>query len=854
MSVVHEIELDIDKVRMRTDQPVHVRCGDKGSQTVKCYLMKNGEPYTVPSGTTAKLEILKRDGTWTVTNASASGTIVSGVVPPAAMTAPGECRRAYFRLVSSNGSMEDTTEDFYLYVFPNATQDAIESRPYTDQLDELIAAASQELQDTIDEVRDMRTGYDGFEHESAGDAIRAASSSIAENDIPSFNWTHSIINMNNGSITDNVPRRLGFKEPCTAPCDMVITPDEGYVVSFAVLDSTSSTHTADDFVRRSNSENWYGARRGVFIAKGERFFINVKRDDNAEMSIGEGVHVRAKKLDDLARNNSVKVVVGGHNLATGMPSYSKYRMSMLLPVGSGSVVKIPYKETGGDTVYSCDAILAFYKDGEYLGTLYSNDSQAGSSTTQTSVVIGSSSLPYLKYLGSVDIDAEALGKCPDADQVLVNVGFANYRPGDAMIPYYGFIDSLGDDFCVYSSKCYALIDHDGSRTSRPPMRRVSSEEIGVAPITLSALGGYTDNDNMAYMGIRELRNDILFMRCWGISMILQLYKGGKYIGKIDPNGDVNKTGGSWKRFYGDINVGSIAKKHGADSFRIGFITGFTPGQDMVQHINEFMDEHVDFYVAPVGLEQDRFDSANYVVLQDGLRHFVGYDEVTVVDGVQKYLSGVQSFCKYEGKYYSTDGSTLWVQDEEFAVESETAIDLGHGNALQLGTSHFAYASGWDDNKVHVLDLDTLEKVREIALPFSGTHYTTCAVDDLNEVMYIFDRRTYPVTIENYKFIVYDYANEEILSTRKVRGFGAMQSCDYLEGKIAVIYGFNSDTPPGGFVMNTCGDVIADYVFEFIKNVEPEGIFLDRGNGFNRESKHDLLVSTARKKIYAISAI
>ena len=171
MAVTHNVTLDVDKNRMRLDQSVHVRTGDKSSQTVKCALTKDGAAYSPASGTTAKLEILKPDNTWTVTSATVSGSNVSGVVPLEAMSAPGECKRAYFRLIS--GSTEDTTEDFHLHVFPNAYDQAIESRPYSDQLDELIEAASEELQDTIDEVRDMRIAVDGGAYASAGDAVRA---------------------------------------------------------------------------------------------------------------------------------------------------------------------------------------------------------------------------------------------------------------------------------------------------------------------------------------------------------------------------------------------------------------------------------------------------------------------------------------------------------------------------------------------------------------------------------------------------------------------------------------------------------------------------------------------------------
>lgn len=174
MAVTHQITLDIDKNRVRLDQDVHVRVGDVSSQTVACSLTKGGAAYTPASGTTAKLEILKPDNTWTVSDASVSGSTVSAVIPDAGLSCPGECKRAYFRLISS--TTEDTTEDFRLTVFANATQEAIESLPYSDQIDALIQASDAELQASMAEVRDARTNSEGVAKSSLGDALRETDS------------------------------------------------------------------------------------------------------------------------------------------------------------------------------------------------------------------------------------------------------------------------------------------------------------------------------------------------------------------------------------------------------------------------------------------------------------------------------------------------------------------------------------------------------------------------------------------------------------------------------------------------------------------------------------------------------
>jgi hypothetical protein len=201
------------------------------------------------------------------------------------------------------------------------------------------------------------------------------------------------------------------------------------------------------------------------------------------------------------------------------------------------------------------------------------------------------------------------------------------------------------------------------------------------------------------------------------------------------------------------------------------------------------------------------------------------NRVTMVDmGV---LSANQAFCIYNGKYYSTDGDTLYEQDLDFTLVSSTPLDLGHGNALQLGHNGLAYASGWDDSKVYVVDLANKNIVNTISIPVTG--YTTCAVDDINGLIYIFSRTSTPTTVSIYDFTVYDYINNNTISTKKItRAFGAMQSCDYLDGKIFVVYGLGTTAVPNGFIiLNTNGDIISEYVIGSKATTEPEGVFVDR---------------------------
>lgn len=209
------------------------------------------------------------------------------------------------------------------------------------------------------------------------------------------------------------------------------------------------------------------------------------------------------------------------------------------------------------------------------------------------------------------------------------------------------------------------------------------------------------------------------------------------------------------------------------------------------------------------------------------------------------LKGGQSFCKFNDYYYSTDGSKLYVQDASFGSVSETALDLGHGNSLQLGHDGKAYASGWDDQKVYVVDLAEKEIVSTITLPTTG--YTTCAVDDVNGLVYIFQRDSRPNTEEYYNFIVYDYIHSQVISTKKTtRAFGAMQSCDFIEGKLFVLYGAGSVSLQNGYmILDTNGNVICEYVLGEFATTEPEGVFVDRNT-------YELYISFVSTLVYKVS--
>lgn len=230
--------------------------------------------------------------------------------------------------------------------------------------------------------------------------------------------------------------------------------------------------------------------------------------------------------------------------------------------------------------------------------------------------------------------------------------------------------------------------------------------------------------------------------------------------------------------------------------------------------------------------------ANYVKYANGT-----IEEVTTTQIGS--ITQVQAFLVYGGKYYSTDGSKITVQASDFTVESTTTIATGHGNGFQLGADNKGYISGWDDQKVYVINLDTVALDSTITLPTTG--YTTVATDTANGYMYIFQRDTRPSTEAIYNLIKYDYVHGSIISTvQTTKQYAAMQSCDFYNNKIYMTYGLGTNVAPCGLdIYDTSGNLLAEYTLAIFASTETEGLFVDRSNG-------QILLSLYNKKVYRLT--
>lgn len=133
MAITHDIILEMNKSTALVPPRVVVREGDVATQTISAQLMNDGEKYT-PSGLTARLDILKADGTWARCTASISGSIVKCTLPSQAVSSPGLARLAHFVLYSGSAKAE-STEGFELRILPAVdTSDPEEAAKFYDDM------------------------------------------------------------------------------------------------------------------------------------------------------------------------------------------------------------------------------------------------------------------------------------------------------------------------------------------------------------------------------------------------------------------------------------------------------------------------------------------------------------------------------------------------------------------------------------------------------------------------------------------------------------------------------------------------------------------------------------------------
>nr|DAV01016.1 MAG TPA: BppU domain protein [Caudoviricetes sp.] len=132
MAIEHDIILEMNKSTALVPPRVVVRVGDVATQIIKAQLKNDGANYT-PTGS-ARLDILKADGTWARCTASISGSTVSCTLPSQAVSSPGMARLAHFVFYSGTTKAE-STEGFELRILPAVdTSDPEEESEYYDDM------------------------------------------------------------------------------------------------------------------------------------------------------------------------------------------------------------------------------------------------------------------------------------------------------------------------------------------------------------------------------------------------------------------------------------------------------------------------------------------------------------------------------------------------------------------------------------------------------------------------------------------------------------------------------------------------------------------------------------------------
>lgn len=138
MTTTTTITLDI--ARSGSPPVVYAKQGDCGTRFVKCNLTENGTAYTIESGLTARIRVLKPDDTAVYNDATISGNSVTAELTKQALAV---CGTAVAEIGLYKGSALLSTFLFYIEIERNAVSDKqIESSDEFRTLDEALNEAA----------------------------------------------------------------------------------------------------------------------------------------------------------------------------------------------------------------------------------------------------------------------------------------------------------------------------------------------------------------------------------------------------------------------------------------------------------------------------------------------------------------------------------------------------------------------------------------------------------------------------------------------------------------------------------------------------------------------------------------
>lgn len=170
--VQYVIELELYKSIDRIHSPLVVRVGENDSQRIKAKIKRHGEFLNIDCDS-ARLDIVRENGTWARVDARVEGYTVTCDLPSEAIASAGMARLAYFVFIK--GKQVQTTESFALRIENAATENA-ESDAYFDTSVNHVAEKWAAFESTAEKMESGRRGAEN-ERVNAEDARK-----IAEND------------------------------------------------------------------------------------------------------------------------------------------------------------------------------------------------------------------------------------------------------------------------------------------------------------------------------------------------------------------------------------------------------------------------------------------------------------------------------------------------------------------------------------------------------------------------------------------------------------------------------------------------------------------------------------------------
>lgn len=150
--IQHVIELELYKSIDRIHAPLVVRVGENDSQRITAKIKRHGEFLNIDCDS-ARLDIVRGNGTWARVDATVDGYTVTCDLPSKAIASAGTARLAYFVFIK--GNQVQTTENFALRI-EDAAAESAESDAYFDSSVNHIAEKWKAFEATAEQIESDR--------------------------------------------------------------------------------------------------------------------------------------------------------------------------------------------------------------------------------------------------------------------------------------------------------------------------------------------------------------------------------------------------------------------------------------------------------------------------------------------------------------------------------------------------------------------------------------------------------------------------------------------------------------------------------------------------------------------------